>query len=335
MDQAVSDGLTVPIKYHPRITKVLLDKEKVKQIEDYYMLCADEGASKEDIEASKKAMSSLEIILGEPSRLERLAVDIHNHYVSACAADPDRIQKAMIVCSNRKIAYDLLMIFKKKYPEWFVERKVPEGIEVSKTELQNLRDVPYMAMVASVGKNDPKEMYDYLGGTKNDKRSDELDAAFKAEKSNFSIAIVVDMWITGFDVPCLTYMYNDKPLQKHQLIQTISRVNRKYNGKNFGLIVDYIGIRDNIRQALKIYGGDTSIAPTVDDIEQTTVIFHENMSVLRDLFKNYDLSPFMNPDADPFERYRLLTKAAEYVFSSVQELSIESKKKSNKVSFKT
>ncbi|MDE6672805.1 MAG: HsdR family type I site-specific deoxyribonuclease [Ruminococcus sp.] len=335
MDQAVSDGLTVPIKYHPRITKVLLDKEKVKQIEDYYMLCADEGASKEDIEASKKAMSSLEIILGEPSRLERLAVDIHNHYVSACAAAPDRIQKAMIVCSNRKIAYDLLMIFKKKYPEWFVERKAPEGIEVSKTELQNLRDVPYMAMVASVGKNDPKEMYDYLGGTKNDKRSDELDAAFKAEKSNFSIAIVVDMWITGFDVPCLTYMYNDKPLQKHQLIQTISRVNRKYNGKNFGLIIDYIGIRDNMRQALKIYGGDTSIAPTVDDIEQATIIFHENMSVLRDLFKNYDLSPFMNPAANPFERYRLLAKAAEYVFSSVQELSIESKKKSNKVSFKT
>lgn len=335
MDQAVSDGLTVHIKYHPRITKVLLDKEKVKQIEDYYMLCADEGASKEDIEASKKAMSSLEIILGEPSRLERLAVDIHNHYVSACAADPDRIQKAMIVCSNRKIAYDLLMIFKKKYPEWFVERKAPEGIEVSKTELQNLRDVPYIAMVASVGKNDPKEMYDYLGGTKNDKRSDELDAAFKAEKSNFSIAIVVDMWITGFDVPCLTYMYNDKPLQKHQLIQTISRVNRKYNGKNFGLIIDYIGIRDNMRQALKIYGGDTSIAPTVDDIEQATIIFHENMSVLRDLFKNYDLSPFMNLDANPFERYRLLAKAAEYVFSSVQELSIESKKKSNKVSFKT
>lgn len=335
MDQAVSDGLTVHIKYHPRITKVLLDKEKVKQIEGYYMLCADEGASKEDIEASKKAMSSLEIILGEPSRLERLAVDIHNHYVSACAADPDRIQKAMIVCSNRKIAYDLLMIFKKKYPEWFVERKAPEGIEVSKTELQNLRDVPYIAMVASVGKNDPKEMYDYLGGTKNDKRSDELDAAFKAEKSNFSIAIVVDMWITGFDVPCLTYMYNDKPLQKHQLIQTISRVNRKYNGKNFGLIIDYIGIRDNMRQALKIYGGDTSIAPTVDDIEQGTIIFHENMSVLRDLFKNYDLSPFMNPAANPFERYRLLAKAAEYVFSSVQELSIESKKKSNKVSFKT
>lgn len=335
MDQAVSDGLTVSIKYHPRIAKVLLDKEKVKLIEEYYRLCADEGASEEDIEASKKAMSSLEIILGEKSRLERLAVDIHDHYTTACAADPDRIQKAMIVCSKREIAYDLLMVFKDKYPEWFVERKTPEGMRVTPEEMKELREVPFISMVASVGKNDPKEMYDYLGGTKNDKRSEALDGAFKAEKSNLCIVIVVDMWITGFDVPCLTYMYNDKPLQKHQLIQTISRVNRRYAGKDFGLIIDYIGIRDNMRQALKVYGGNTSVAPTVDDIEQATSIFHEHLAVLRDLFKNYDLAPFMNPEANPFERYRLLAKAAEYVFRSTQELNIEGKRKTNKVSFKT
>lgn len=335
MDQAVSDGLTVSIKYHPRIAKVFLDKEKVQQIEAYYKQCADDGASAENIEASKKAMSSLEIILGEQSRLERLAVDIHDHYVSSCANDPNRIQKAMIVCSKRDIAYRLLMIFKDKYPEWFVERKTPENIDTSEEELHGLKPMPFMAMVASVGKNDEKEMYDYLGGTKNDKRSDELDAAFKAEKSNLNIVIVVDMWITGFDVPSLTYMYNDKPLQKHQLIQTISRVNRKYTGKDFGLIVDYIGIRDNMREALKLYGGDTSIAPTGDDIEQATMIFHENLHMLKDLFKTYDLSPFLNPEANPFERYRLLAKAAEYVFSSTQELSVEGKKKTNKVSFKT
>lgn len=335
MDQAVSDGLTVSIKYHPRIAKVLLDKEKVQQIETYYKDCAEEGASTEDIEASKQAMSSLEIILGEKSRLERLAVDIHDHYVSACSADPDRIQKAMIVCSKREIAYDLLTIFEQKYPEWFVERKAPEGINISKEELRELKEVPFMAMVASVGKNDPKKMYDYLGGTNNDKRSEKLDAAFKAEKSNLSIVIVVDMWITGFDVPCLTYMYNDKPLQKHQLIQTISRVNRKYTGKTFGLIIDYIGIRDNMRQALKVYGGNTSVAPTDDDIEQATMIFHEHIGVLRDLFKNYDLSPFMDPNGNPFDRYRLLAKAAEYVFKSTQELSIEGKRTTRKVSFKT
>ena len=88
MDQAVADGLTVSIKYHPRIAKVLLDQEKVKLIEDYYKKCADDGATADDIEASKKAMSSMEVILGEPSRLERLAVDIHDHYVSSCANDP-------------------------------------------------------------------------------------------------------------------------------------------------------------------------------------------------------------------------------------------------------
>ena len=335
MDQAVNDGLTVPIKYHPRIAKVLLDKEKAQQIEDYYKKCADEGASQEDIEASKKAMSSLEIILGDSERLERLAVDIHDHYVSACANEPDRVQKAMIVCSKRDIAYDLLKKFKAKYPEWFEKRKIPEGMTATPEELEALKEMPFIAMVASVGKNDKKEMYEYLGGVKNDKRSDDLDAAFKAEKSNLSIVIVVDMWITGFDVPCLTYMYNDKPLQRHQLIQTISRVNRKYLDKEFGLIVDYIGIRDNMREALKIYGGNNSIAPTADDIEQATMLFRENLGILKDLFKGKNLSPFMNPNTDPFERYRLLAESAEYVFSSTQELNIEEKKKPKKISFKT
>ena len=119
MDQAVADGLTVPIKYHPRIAKVLLDQEKVKEIEAYYRKCAEDGATEEDIIASKNAMSSMEVILGEPLRLERLAIDIHDHYVNSCSQNPERIQKAMIVCSNRQIAYDLLMKFKEKYPEWF------------------------------------------------------------------------------------------------------------------------------------------------------------------------------------------------------------------------
>lgn len=124
-------------------------------------------------------------------------------------------------------------------------------------------------------------MYNYLGGVKNDKRSEELDAAFKQEKSNFRIVIVVDMWITGFDVPCLTYLYNDKPLKKHLLIQTISRVNRKYPGKEYGMVIDYIGIRDNMREAMKLYGGNTSVAPTSDDVEQATSVFREELEVLK------------------------------------------------------
>ncbi len=337
MDQAVADGLTVSIKYHPRIAKVLFDAEKIKQIETYYKTCADDGATEEDIEASKKAMSSMEVILGEPSRLERLAADIHDHYVSSCAKDSDRVQKAMIVCSSRTIAYELLKKFQDKYPEWFVEKKVADGFTATDEELKELTPMPFMAMVASVGSNDKADMYNYLGGVKNDKRSEALDAAFKQDKSNFHIVIVVDMWITGFDVPSLTYMYNDKPLKKHLLIQTISRVNRKYPGKEYGMIVDYIGIRNNMREAMKIYGGNTSVAPTTDDVEQATTVFREELSVLNNLFSGYDLKPFLNPDGDPFERYKLLAKAAEYVFASAQELQSESNsgKSVKTVSFKT
>ncbi len=337
MDQAVADGLTVPIKYHPRIAKVLLDQEKVRQIEAYYKRCVEDGATEEDIEASKKAMSSMEVILGEPSRLERLAVDIHDHYVAACANDPDRVQKAMVVCSSRKIAYDLLLKFKAKYPEWFEEKKVPDGVKASEEELRELKPVPFMAMVSSVGSNDPAEMYNYLGGVKNGKRSDDLDAAFKQDKSNFHIVIVVDMWITGFDVPSLTYMYNDKPLKKHMLIQTISRVNRKFAGKDHGMIIDYIGIRDNMREAMKMYGGNTSVAPSADDVEQATGVFREELEILKDLFVGYDLRPFLDPNRDPAERYLLLAKAAEYVFISTQELQSESNNGKNvkTVSFKT
>lgn len=337
MDQAVADGLTVSIKYHPRIAKVLLDTKKVQEIEAYYKKCADDGATEEDMEASKRAMSSIEMILGEPSRLERLADDIHDHYTSACEQDPDRIQKAMVVCSNRLIAYSLLMKFKAKYPEWFEEKKVPDGTAVSEEELKELKPMPFIAMVSSVGKNDPEEMYNYLGGVKNDKRSEEYDIAFKKEKSNFRIVVVVDMWITGFDVPCLTLLYNDKPLKKHLLIQTISRVNRKYPGKDYGMVIDYIGIRDNMREAMKVYGGNTSVAPSADDVAQATEAFREELVILGTLFDGYDLSPFLNPECDPAERYKLLAKAAEYVFASTQELTTHSPsgKSTQLVSFKT
>lgn len=243
----------------------------------------------------------------------------------------------MVVCSNRPIAYELLKIFQQKYPEWFAEKKTPGDVTVSDEEMRRLKPMPFMAMVASVGSNDPAEMYQYLGGVKNSKRSEELDAAFKQDKSNFRIAIVVDMWITGFDVPSLTYMYNDKPLQTHLLIQTISRVNRKYPGKEYGMIVDYIGIRDNMREALKMYGGNCSIAPTADDVEQATDAFRQELMILKDLFSGYDLTPFLDPERDPAERYTLLAKAAEYVFASTNELNTESEggKSIQKVSFKT
>lgn len=337
MDMAVADGITVPIKYHPRIAKVLLNTDKAKEIEQYYSQCADEGSTIDDIMRSKKAMSSLEVLLGEPERLDKLAVDIHDHYVASIMNDPQRAQKAMIACSNRKIAYKLLLRFKEHYPEWFEKKKIADGFTVSKQDLAEYIETPTIAMVASVGSNDEQDMYDYLGGTANDRRSDELSAAFKQPLSNFRVAIVVDMWITGFDVACLTYLYNDKPLQRHTLIQTISRVNRKYPGKDYGLIVDYIGIRDYMAEAMKEYSGDNPIEPSKDDIDKATHIFRELLEILKQLFKGYDLLPFMDPDTDAATRYQLLARAAEHVFSSTEKFSTTNKdgKNTKKVSFKT
>lgn len=338
MDQAVADEVTVPIKYLPRISKVLLNEEKAKEIEAYYSKCADEGSTKEDIIKSKRAMSSLEILLGEPQRLDKLAVDIHDHYTASVDNDPTRPQKAMIVCANRQIAYQLLLWFKEHYPEWFEERKTPEeqNFSISDEKLRELRPVPTIAMVASVGSNDKEDMYAYLGGVKNDVRTKELDTSFKQKYSNFRLAIVVDMWITGFDVECLTYLYNDKPLQKHTLIQTISRVNRKFPGKGYGLVIDYIGIRDYMLEARKMYGGDNSVALSDDDVAQATTIFRELLEVLKELFKNYDIQPFLNPEADAAKRYLLLAKAAEYVFTSAEVFSLPTMdgKKVRKVGFK-
>ncbi len=337
MDMAVEDCITVPIKYHPRIAKVLFDEQKIKEIEAYYKLCADEDATPEDIMASKKAMSSMETILGKPDRLKRLAEDIYTHYEAAIDADPARVQKAMIVCANRKIAYDLLMQFKTLYPAWFEEKKSPDDSQLTPEQLKELKPMPTIAMVATAGKNDPTDMYNYLGGVKNSERNDDLDACFKQELSNFRIVIVVDMWITGFDVPCLTYLYNDKPLQKHLLIQTISRVNRKYPGKNFGLIVDYIGIHDNMLEAMKVYGGGgTSLAPTEDDIDQAYMVFVEQLEIIKRLFLGFDLSVFLDPQADEIERYKQLSKAAEFVFANAMQLNLEEEgKKARKVNYKT
>lgn len=167
-----------------------------------------------------------------------------------------------------------------------------------------------------------EEMYNYLGGVKNDERSDKLDVAFKQPESNLRLVIVVDMWITGFSVDTLTYMYNDKPLQKHGLIQTISRVNRKYPGKEFGLIIDYIGIRDNMLEAMKVYGGGQGgKGPSDDDIEQAAEILRENLEIIKSLFKEFDLAPFIDTNTTDIQRYKLLNLAAEYVYKSTEESS--------------
>lgn len=332
MQQSVDDEITVELKYIPRIANVTLDSEKVKEIDAYYKQCADEGATEDDVAASKKAMSAMEVILGDDERLDRLAKDIIEHYSNACENNPDVVQKAMIVCSKRKIAYKLLQKFKKQKPEWFEEKKSPDDSKLTAEELKELSPMPTIAMVATRAPNDSADMYNYLGDKA---RSKKLDDAFKMENSNFRIVIVVDMWITGFDVPCLSFLYNDKPLQKQTLIQTISRVNRKYEGKEFGYIIDYIGIRDNMMEAMRKFGGET-FGPSEDDVQQALEALIIELKILSDVFVDFDITPFTDSQTTPLERLECLSSAVDYIITLTEQLNLSNEKdKPKTVSVKT
>lgn len=322
MQQAVDDEITVALKYIPRIAKVTLDSDKVQQIDAFYKKCADEGATEDDVAASKQAMSAMEVILADDDRLERLARDIIDHYTKACENKADVVQKAMIVCSKRYIGYKLLCKFRELVPEWFEEKKSPDDSLLTAEELKKLPLMPTIAMVATRGANDPKEMYDYLGEKSRVKK---LDDAFKMEHSNFRVVIVVDMWITGFDVPCLTYLYNDKPLQKHSLIQTISRVNRKYPGKEYGYVIDYIGIRNNMMEAMNRFGGK-SFGPSEDDVQQALEALLIELDIMKHLMSGFDITPFTNHDAKPLERLECLSASADYIITLTQQLNVSSEK---------
>jgi type I restriction enzyme R subunit len=332
MQQSVEDEITVELKYIPRIANVTLESEKVKEIDAYYKQCVDEGATDDDVAASKKAMSAMEMILGDDERLDRLAKDIIEHYTNACENKSDVVQKAMIVCSKRKIAYRLLQKFRAQKPEWFEEKKSPDDSKLTAEELNELSQMPTIAMVATRGSNDPEDMYNYIGDKA---RSKKLDDAFKTEHSNFRIVIVVDMWITGFDVPCLTFLYNDKPLQKHSLIQTVSRVNRNYTGKEFGYIIDYIGIRENMMEAMRKFGGDT-FGPSEDDVQQALEALIIELKILSDVFVDFDITPFTDSNTTPLERLECLSSAADYIITLTEQLNLsDEKNKPKSVSVKT
>ena len=334
MNEAVRDGITVGIKYIPRLARVVLDAKKAAEIEKYYDQCYDKGAKPEDIRKSQEAMASLEIIIKDPERLRRIAVDIVDHFEKTCAEQPELLQKAMIVCSSREIAYDLYCKFKDIRPQWFEKKKCEDESKLSKEELEKLKKVPFINIVATRRPNDAKEMYETLG---EESHRDMLAEQFKNEKSNFRIAVVVDMWVTGFDVPCLSVLYNDKPLQKHNLIQTISRVNRKFQvtihdedgdhivEKPNGLIVDYIGIHEKMEQALKQYGGDGA-ATSKDDLEASKIIFDNELQILKELMHNCDLSDYFSDV--PLKRLLSLQTGAEFVLSQI-------KAEGQKVTFQT
>lgn len=306
MKESCDDGITVRIAYEPRLARIVVSDEQAREIEKYYKKCEVEGSTDDQIQASKKAMSSISAILGHPDVLKKLARDIVTHYENLCAEKPKILQKGMIVCSDRPLAYALYQQIISIRPEWAVPKKCEDESLLTKDELDELMDIPFINLVATQGQDDPKPLYD-LCGTKDYRHK--LALLFKNDKSNFKLAIVVDMWITGFDVPSLAVMYINKPLKRHTLIQTISRVNRVFEGKDKGLIVDYIGIKNNMLEAIKTYGNPQE--SPVDEIKLSMEIFRNHLSLIDELMMNFNATKFYVGTS--LERLRCLNNAAEYV----------------------
>jgi type I restriction enzyme R subunit len=245
-------------------------------------------------------------ILGDPDRLKAVAEDFVKHYETRVKEGSTVKGKAMFVSSSREIAYDFYKQLILLRPEWAVIKVAEEGSELSDSEKKEIKPMERVKLIMTRNKDDDKKLYKMVG-TKEYRK--ELDRQFKNEKSNFKIAIVVDMWLTGFDVPFLDTIYIDKPLQEHSLIQTISRVNRKFSGKQKGLIVDYIGIKKRMNIALKKYGkgeGDT-----IEEVKESLKVMRDMLDLLNRLFHNFDSKPYFTGVA--MEQLLNLNKASEFV----------------------
>lgn len=306
MKESVIDEITVRIVYEGRAAKVLLNNGKLQEIEEYYNRCAEEGSNEHQVEESKKAMAQMNAIIGDPTRLKTVAEDFVKHYENRIAEGATVKGKAMFVCSSRSIAYELYKNILELRPKWGEVKITEDGIVLSEKEQKEIKPMQRIKMVMTRGKDDPEVLYNLLG-TKEDRK--ELDRQFKNEKSNFKIAIVVDMWLTGFDVPFLDTMYIDKPIQRHNLIQTISRVNRKFEGKENGLVVDYIGIKKQMNLALAQYS--SADAQNIEDIEQSIVVVKDQLDLLAKLFHKFDKSNYFK--RSPVDQLRTLNQAAEFV----------------------
>ncbi len=306
MTESVQDKITVKIVYEGRAAKVLLNNSKLKEIEDYYAKCAEIGSNENQIEQSKKEMAQMYAIIGDPDRLKAVAEDFVTHYEKRISEGSTVKGKAMFVCSTREIAYELYKNIIELKPEWNEIRAAEEGAEITDKDKRELKPIERIKLIATRGQDDPKEMYDLLG-TKEQRK--ELDRQFKNEKSNFKIAIVVDMWLTGFDIPSLDSIYIDKPIQRHNLIQTISRVNRNFEGKNKGLVVDYIGIKNQMNLALKQYSeGDKD---NFEDIAESIIIVRNHLDLLAKLFHTFDNTKYFK--GTTIQQLNTLNLAAEYV----------------------
>ncbi len=299
MTQAVDDGATVPIYYENRTPKLKLNDEVLKEIDGEYAIMA--GNSTEiEIEKSKTDLSSIEAVVGSRDRLNMLADDIIAHY-------EDRqyvlTGKAMIVCMTRKIAISLYKTLLEKRPEWDKKVKV----------------------VLTSSNQDPEEWHDIIG---NKAYRDGLMIEFKDINSDFKIAIVVDMWLTGFDVPSMATMYIDKPMKGHNLMQAIARVNRVYNDKEAGLIVDYIGMAAELKAALKQYTKRDQ--DKVPDLGIAYSIAMAKLEVMRDMFYGFNYIDFFG-ESDVL-RLKVIADGVDFALTFEEEESKEFVKESTALS---
>jgi len=306
MTESVRDEITVRVVYEGRAAKVVLDNSKLQEIEKYYDECAESGANEYQIEESKKSMAKMSVILGDPDRLKALAKDFVEHYEKRVQEGATLKGKAIFVSSSRDIAYNLFKEIVALRPEWNEKRVCDDNAELREREKKEILPLEKIKMVMTRNKDDKKELYDMLG-TKEYRKT--LDVQFKNEKSNFKIAIVVDMWLTGFDVPFLDTIYIDKPISEHNLIQTISRVNRKYKSKEKGLVVDYIGIKTAMNKALKQFSKIDS--QNFEDINASIVVVKDQLDLLAKLFHKFDTSRYFH--GTPTQQLECLNQASEYV----------------------
>lgn len=284
MTQAVEDGATRPVYYESRVIKLNLDEKTLSKIDEEYDIMAA-NADPEVIEKSKKELGRMEAVLGNDQTINSLVSDILDHYENN--RQNLLTGKAMIVAYSRPIAMKIYKKILELRPNW--------------TEK--------VAVVMTSGNNDPEEWREIIG---NKHHKDELAKKFKDNNSPLKIAIVVDMWLTGFDVPSLATMYVYKPMSGHNLMQAIARVNRVFRDKEGGLVVDYVGIASALKQAMNDYTtrdkknyGDTDVAKVAYPK------FLEKLSVCKDLFYGYDYSKFMT--GTDLERAKTISGAVNFI----------------------
>ncbi len=305
MKQAVDDRSTVGVDLLPGPSAVRLDETKLAIVDRYYSEQLKDGTNKYEVNQSIKDMATVRTIIDNDSRLDLVVDHFVRHYELRVKEGSTVKGKAMFVCYDRKIAFKVYKKILAKRSEWNVKRKTQEDeSKLTYEQLNKLKPVEMIKFVATRGANDEPELYNAL----EDAEKEDLASLFKDENSNLKIVIVVDMWITGFDCECLDTMYLDKPLEKHTLIQTISRVNRVFEGKDKGLIVDYIGIEASLAKAMQLYSGDIN---PVSEIDASYVIFKDQLALIDELMHGFDFEPFET--GSDLDRLLTLQKGMEFV----------------------